>query len=468
MRGYFIIFIIFVNKLKHSQLMINLKIDISKTLDFIDKSEIEALENDLQKKQNELLHKTGAGNDFLGWVDLPSSINPELINRINADAKMLREKSEVLVVIGIGGSYLGARAVIDALANPFVSLLPGKNLQVIYAGNSLSADYHSQLLELLNHKDYSILVISKSGTTTEPAIAFRLLKNHIEKKYGKAEACSRIIAVTDKSRGALKTLADKEGYSSYVIPDDVGGRYSVLTPVGLIPIAAAGFNIQQLVNGAAKMEQYLKTHHTLLENPAFMYAAVRNLLYYKGKETEILVNFEPCLFYITEWWKQLYGESEGKEGKGIFPAGVNFTTDLHSMGQYIQDGKRFLFETVISVEKSRQMLEIPMDSENADGLNFLAGKDMHEVNATAEAGTSIAHIDGEVPNIRISLAEINEENLGELIYFFEFACGLSGYLLGVNPFDQPGVEDYKNNMFALLRKPGYEKQSEEIYKRISE
>ncbi len=447
--------------------MVNLKIDITKTLDFIDKSEIDALENDLQKKQKELLEKTGAGNNFLGWVDLPSQINQELLNRINADAKMLREKSEVLVVIGIGGSYLGARAVIDALSNPFNALMPDKKLNIVYAGNSLSADYHWQLMELLDAKDYSIVVISKSGTTTEPAVAFRLLKNHIEKKYGKAEAKSRIIAITDQSRGALKTLADKEGYASYIIPDDVGGRYSVLTPVGLIPIAAAGFNINKIIEGAANMENHLKSETAFWNNQAFIYAAIRNLLYFKGKDTEILVNYEPSLQYFTEWWKQLYGESEGKEEKGIFPAGVSFTTDLHSMGQYIQEGKRFLFETVLSVSKSHHKLEIPFNAENADGLNFISGKDLHEVNATAEIGTCLAHVDGEVPNIRIEIPQIDEESLGELIYFFEFACGLSGYLLEVNPFDQPGVEAYKNNMFALLRKPGFEKQSEEIYKQIN-
>lgn len=446
--------------------MINLSFDFSKTLDFITVSDVDAQGDALKEHFRALVNKSGSGNDFLGWVNLPSEISIDDLSGMIECANELRKKSEIVVVIGIGGSYLGARAVIDSLSDPFGSLRSKKPLQIVYAGNNLSASYHANLMTLLDEKEYSVMVISKSGTTTEPAVAFRLIKNHIEKKYGKKEAASRIIAITDKTKGALKTLADKEGYKTYVIPDDVGGRFSVLTPVGLLPVAAAGFDIKKMVGGAKKMQYYLLENSELKNNPAMQYAAVRNLLLQKGKQVEIFVNFQPALYFFTEWWKQLYGESEGKNKKGLFTAGVNFTTDLHSLGQYIQDGQRMIFETVLAVGSSPQKLEIPFDPEDKDGLNFISGKNLDEVNAKAETGTLLAHVDGGVPNIRIAIPEINEENLGELIYFFEFACGLSGYMLGVNPFDQPGVEAYKNNMFALLRKPGYEKQSEEIYKRI--
>ena len=447
--------------------MKNIQLDISNVFEFISKEEIYSLQNKISKHHSELLEKTGKGNDFLGWVDLPSSINSELISKIEADAKRIREISEVFVVIGIGGSYLGARAVIDALSNSFgVFNAQHKNPFVIYAGNNISEDYHAELLDLLDKKDYSVAVISKSGTTTEPAIAFRLIKNHIEKKYGKEKAKERIIAITDKARGALKKLATNEGYTTYDIPDDVGGRYSVLTPVGLLPIAVAGVDVKKLVAAAVAAEKEICKTSELDKNPAALYAATRNALYKKGKQVEILANYQPYLQYFTEWWKQLYGESEGKENKGVFPAGVNFTTDLHSMGQYVQEGLRNIFETVISVERSKRKLQIPFDDENLDGLNFLAGKGIQEVNEKAEHGTTLAHVDGKVPNIKISIPQLNEESIGELIYFFEFACGLSGYLLDVNPFDQPGVEAYKNNMFALLDKPGFEEQSKNIKKRI--
>jgi glucose-6-phosphate isomerase len=447
--------------------MKNIKIDISKTLDFTKKEEIYSLQPEINKHHRALIEKTGKGNDFLGWVDLPSSISEELLNKIEADAKRISKIAEIFVVIGIGGSYLGARAVIDALSNPFAGLLKeGKHPIIIYAGNNISEDYHAELMELLNKKEYAVAVISKSGTTTEPAIAFRLIKNHCEKKYGKNGAKERIIAITDGAKGALKKLAVSEGYTTYKIPDDVGGRFSVLTPVGLLPIAIAGVDIKKLVAGAITAEKDIYASGDLDKNPAALYAATRSVLYGRGKQIEILANFQPCLQYFTEWWKQLYGESEGKENKGIFPAGVNYTTDLHSMGQYIQEGVRNIFETVISVAQPKKKLLIPSDKENLDGLNFLAGKGIQEVNKMVELGTMLAHVDGNVPNIRISIPQLNEESIGELIYFFEFACGLSGYLLGLNPFDQPGVEAYKNNMFALLDKPGFEEQSKIIKKRI--
>ncbi len=447
--------------------MKNISIDISKTLGFIAHDEIYSLQPEINKHHRALLEKTGKGNDFLGWVDLPSSISEELLNKIEADAKRINEIAEIFVVIGIGGSYLGARTVIDALSNQFAGLQNDrKHPYIIYAGNNISEDYHAELLELLDKKDYAVAVISKSGTTTEPAIAFRLIKNHLEKKYGKVYAKERIIAITDKAKGALKKLAVKEGYTTYNIPDDVGGRYSVLTPVGLVPIAVAGIDIKKIVAAAVAAEKDICASGDLDKNPAALYAATRSALYGKGKQIEILANFQPYLQYFTEWWKQLYGESEGKENKGIFPAGVNFTTDLHSMGQYIQEGLRNIFETVISVGQPKKKLLIPSDKENLDGLNFLAGKGIQEVNKMAELGTMLAHVDGNVPNIRISIPQLNEESIGELIYFFEFACGLSGYLLGVNPFDQPGVEAYKNNMFALLDKPGFEEQSKIIKARL--
>ena len=447
--------------------MINLKIDYSKTLNFISKKEIDSLQNEIDKCYFELINKTGKGNDFLGWVNLPEEIDKAFLDEIKKDAEFISNSAEVFVVIGIGGSYLGSRAIIEALNHSFSMLLPlAKKPVILYAGQNLSEDYIYELIEVIDKKDYALTVISKSGTTTEPAVAFRILKEHIEKKYGNDGAQKRIIAITDKSKGALKKLSDEKGYKTYIVPDDVGGRYSVLTPVGLLPIAVAGFDIYKLVEGALSMKKHLMQSNDINSNPAALYAAIRNLLYKKGKTTEILVNYLPNLLYITEWWKQLYGESEGKENKGIFPAGVSFTTDLHSMGQYIQQGKRNIFETILSVEKSKYNLKVPEDKDNLDGLNFIKGKRISEVNAMAEIGTTLAHVDGGVPNIKISIPEINEFNLGELIYFFEFACGLSGYLLGVNPFDQPGVEDYKNNMFALLGKPGYENETKTILKRL--
>jgi len=413
-----------------------------------------------------LKEKTGKGNDFLGWVDLPTQLDEAFLSSIQEIAYQLASKSKYVIVTGIGGSYLGARAVIDALYHQFVSLIPGDHPLVLYAGQNIGEDYLTELLQVLDHKDYSIVVISKSGTTTEPAIAFRILKNHLEEKYGKEEATSRIVAITDKEKGALKELADKEGYSTFIVPDDVGGRYSVLTPVGLLPVAAAGFNIKEIVRGAKDMREWVLNNTEMDENPVMLYAAARNALYQKGKTIEIMVSYLPNLYYLTEWWKQLYGESEGKENKGIFPAGAGFTTDLHSMGQYIQDGLRNIFETVISVEKTKYKLLIPEDAINADKLNYLAGRKLDQVNKMAELGTLIAHVDGGVPNIRISVPEINEYYMGQLIYFFEMACAVSGYILGVNPFDQPGVEAYKKNMFALLGKPGFEQETEAIRKRI--
>lgn len=435
--------------------MINIKLAVDAVKPFVSSEQINAFKDKLQDAHHALLEKTAAGNEFLGWVDLPSSIEESFLDDILSQAKTISQKAEVYVVIGIGGSYLGARAVIEALQNHFSLMRPGKHPQIIYAGHNISEDYLADLMQILDEKEYAVSVISKSGTTTEPALAFRLIKKHLENKYGKAEAANRIIAITDKKRGALKTLANKEGYKTYVVPDDVGGRYSVLTPVGLLPIAVAGYDIKKLVAGAKEMEAYLKSNTTLENNIAMLYAATRNALYQEEKTTEILVNYEPRLYFLSEWWKQLYGESEGKEGKGIFPAAVSNTTDLHSMGQYIQEGVRSLFETVLSIENSHQKLAIPTDEENLDGLNYLCNKSITEVNQGAEEATRQAHVDGEVPNLRISIPKINEENLGQLLYFYEFACGLSGYTLGVNPFDQPGVEAYKKNMFAILGKPGY-------------
>ncbi len=433
--------------------MKTLSIDQQYVEKFVQQSQLDALQPALQKAQQDLINKTGKGNDFLGWVTLPNEIDETFLADVEATAKRLCEKAKVFVVIGIGGSYLGARAVIEALQNQFAALdTQRKDPFVIYAGHQLSEDYMHELLAILDKTDYALTVISKSGTTTEPAVAFRILKNHLEKKYGKEEAKSRIVAITDKERGALKTLATKEGYKTYIVPDDVGGRYSVLTPVGLLPIAVAGFDIRALVKGAQEMKVLVTTKNTLPENPAMHYAALRNVLYQSGKKVEIMVNYDPRLYYLTEWWKQLYGESEGKENKGIFPAGVNNTSDLHSMGQYIQEGERMLFETVLSIENNRETIEIPNDLENLDGMNFVAGKRLGYVNAMAQLGTIMAHIDGGVPNIKISIPEISAYTIGQLIYFYEFACGLSGYVLDVNPFDQPGVEGYKRNMFHLLGK----------------
>ena len=417
---------------------------------------------------NKMLHTgEGAGNDFLGWVNLPSSIDAKELAAIKAQADKLRAKAEVVICIGIGGSYLGAKAVLDALSNSFEHLRKQHdNPTVIFAGQNISEDYTYEMLEVL--KDYSIatIVISKSGTTTEPAIAFRIIKEEIERRYGKDEAKERIVAITDKARGALKTLADNEGYPSYVIPDNVGGRFSVLTPVGLLPLAVGGVDIEALVAGAVEMEKATAAEVAVEENLAAQYAIVRNVLYSEGRKIEILGSYEPKLQYINEWWKQLYGESEGKDGKGIFPASVTLTADLHSMGQYIQEGERTLFETIISVENPAHKVVIEADKDNLDGLNFLAGKRISEVNRMAELGVQLAHVDGNVPNIRIALPAIEARTIGALLYFFEKACGISGYMLGVNPFNQPGVEAYKKNMFALLDKPGYEEESKAIKARL--
>lgn len=445
--------------------MIQVNIDISRAKGFISPEALSGTIEEVRRNHEKVMQGSGKGSDFLGWLTLPSEMTSEMTKRITGDASELKKISKVIVVIGIGGSYLGARAVIDALSHPFHQLLDHHDFpEIIYAGENLSEDYHHGLIELLDKVDYSVIVISKSGTTTEPAVAFRLLKAHLEKKYGEDKAPSRIRVVTDAARGALKKMADEKHYQSYVIPDDVGGRYSVLTPVGLLPVAAAGFDIGRLIKGALEMETACKSLSPE-ENPAITYAAVRNALYRAGKSTEIMVNYEPGLFYFTEWWKQLYGESEGKDQKGIFPAGVGFTTDLHSMGQYIQEGSRIMFETTLSVESPKTELRVPFAEGDADGLNFLAGKRLSAINKMAEKGTMLAHVDGGVPNIRLIVPGISEEILGQLIYFFEFACALSGYTLGVNPFDQPGVEAYKKNMFALLGKPGFKKEAEELRKK---
>jgi glucose-6-phosphate isomerase len=447
--------------------MKNISLNFDKTLDFVSKEAIEAYAGELQKHNEALHNKTGKGNDFVGWVNLPSSISESEQADYETTAKALQDKKiEVFVVIGIGGSYLGAKAVVDALTDSFAQLKGSDKPLILFAGQNIGEDYLYELRELLKTKEYAMAVISKSGTTTEPALAFRLLKQDIEDKYGKEEAVARIIAVTDGQRGALKSLATSEGYKTYMIPDDVGGRYSVLTPVGLLAIAVAGFDIRALVKGAVDMENASGVEAAFADNLPAQYAAVRNELYKSGKMVEILVNYNPKLHYFAEWWKQLYGESEGKEGKGIFPASVDFTSDLHSMGQYIQEGERKLFETVISIATPDREVRIPTDADNLDGLNFLAGKRVDEVNKMAELGTMIAHVDGGVPNMLIELPKLNEYYLGQLIYFFEKACGLSGYTLGVNPFDQPGVEAYKKNMFALLEKPGFEEATKAIKARL--
>ena len=449
--------------------MNKLSIDISKIYGFVSERKILSYENAIKKHQKELHGKTGAGSDFLGWVNLPSSISQVRIRDIEDTAASLRKKVKILVVIGIGGSYLGSKAVVDALSHNFTLLKKDSNDPiVIFAGQNLGEDYLSELLEVLNNNTFGIAVISKSGTTTEPAIAFRILKAHLEKKVGKENSKELIVAITDEKKGALRKLAEIEGYKTFIIPDDTGGRYSVLTPVGLLPIAFAGFNISNLINGAVSMEEITGMQTTFLKNPAAIYAAARNALYESGKKIEILANYNNKLVYFSEWWKQLYGESEGKEGKGIFPASVNFTADLHSMGQYIQEGERHIFETVISVKDTERRLTIPFEPDDLDQLNFLTGKRINEVNKMAEIGTMLAHIDGGVPNIKIELADISEESIGELIYFFEKACGISGYILGVNPFDQPGVEAYKKNMFALLEKPGFEEETKKIKARVEE
>jgi len=433
--------------------MENIKLSIDKAFDFVSKEAVENYQSQVEKVNEMLENGTGKGNDFLGWLHLPSSIDDAHLTDIEHTAKMLKDSCEIVVVVGIGGSYLGAKAVIDALSNSFDWLqTERKNPVIVYAGQNIGEDYLYELQELLKNKKFGIISISKSGTTTEPALAFRLLKAQLEAQRGKDEAKNLIVCVTDKSRGALRTLATQEGYKTFVIEDNVGGRFSVFSPVGLLPVAVAGFDIRQFINGAVAMEKLCGLETSFAENPAYQYAAVRNELYRNGKKIEILANFHPKLHFVSEWWKQLYGESEGKDGKGIFPASVNFTTDLHSMGQWIQDGERTIFETVISVKEPNYKKIVPSDDADLDGLNYLAGKRVDEVNKMAELGTMMAHLDGGVPNLNIELPQLNEYYLGQLLYFFERACGISGYVLGVNPFDQPGVEAYKKNMFALLGK----------------
>ena len=445
--------------------MKNITLDTSKAVQFLPAGTVESYESKVKAAQEALENGTCEGSDFLGWLHLPTEISDEFLAEVQAVADTLRSKCEVVVVAGIGGSYLGARAVIEALGNSFAWLVNDdrKNPNILFAGNNIGEDYLAELTDYLKNKKFGVINISKSGTTTETALTFRLLKKQCEAQRGKDEAKDVIVAVTDARKGAARTCADKEGYKSFIIPDNVGGRFSVLTPVGLLPIAVAGFDIKALVKGAQDMEKATGTDVPFAENPAAQYAAVRQGLYTRaGKKIEIVANFQPKLHFIAEWWKQLYGESEGKDKKGIFPAACDFTTDLHSMGQWIQDGERSIFETVISVETPERKLDFPADEENLDGLNFLAGKRVDEVNKMAELGTRLAHVDGGVPNIRISMPQLNEYYLGQLIYFFERACGVSGLLEEVNPFNQPGVEAYKKNMFALLNKPGYEAESKAI------
>lgn len=449
--------------------MKRISLDITKATQFLKPGTVEAYEGKVKSVQEALENGTCPGNDFLGWLHLPSSITPAFLDEVQACANTLREKCEVVVVAGIGGSYLGARAVIEALGNSFAWLVNDKkNPTILFAGNNIGEDYLAELTDYLKDKKFGVINISKSGTTTETALTFRLLKKQCEAQRGKEEAKDVIVAITDAKKGAARTCADKEGYKSFVIPDNVGGRFSVLTPVGLLPIACAGFDIKALVQGAADMEKATGKDVALQENIAAQYAVVRNALYREtGKKIEIIVNFQPKLHFIGEWWKQLYGESEGKDHQGIYPAACDFTTDLHSMGQWIQEGERSIFETVISVEQPNKKMLFPKDEENLDGLNFLAGKRVDEVNKMAELGTRLAHVDGGVPNIHVSLPELNEYYIGQLLYFFEIACGISGNLLGVNPFNQPGVEAYKKNMFALLNKPGYEAESKAIQERLA-
>ena len=449
--------------------MKSISLNITKAASFLAEGAVKAYEPKVKAAQEALENGTCEGNDFLGWLHLPSSITPEFLNEIQAVANTLREKCEVVVVAGIGGSYLGARAVIEGLGNSFAWLVNDKkNPNILFAGNNIGEDYLFELTSFLKDKKFGVINISKSGTTTETALAFRLLKKQCEDQRGKDEAKDVIVAVTDAKKGAARTCADKEGYKSFIIPDNVGGRFSVLTPVGLLPIAVAGFDVKQLVAGAADMEKACGKDVAFEENPAAIYAATRQALYTQaGKKIEIVCNFQPKLHYFAEWWKQLYGESEGKDQKGIFPAACDFTTDLHSMGQWIQEGERSIFETVISVETPNEKLLFPHDDENLDGLNFLEGKRVDEVNKMAELGTRLAHVDGGVPNILVNVPELNAYYLGQLIYFFEKACGISGLLEEVNPFNQPGVEAYKKNMFALLNKPGYEAESKAIQERLA-
>ena len=442
--------------------------DYSKAAPFIAEHEVENMKKPAADAKEVLVGRTGAGNDFLGWIDLPVNYDKEEFSRIKKAAERIQSDSEVLLVIGIGGSYLGARAAIEFLRHSFYNIVDKsvrKTPEIYFCGNSISSTYLKDLMDVIGDRDFSINIISKSGTTTEPAIAFRIFKEMCEKKYGKEGAAKRIYATTDKARGALKKLATEEGYETFVVPDDVGGRFSVLTAVGLLPIAVYGADIDKLMEGAASGRE-AALNNAFEENDALQYAAVRNILLRKGKEVEILANYEPAVHYISEWWKQLYGESEGKDQRGIFPASVDLTTDLHSMGQFIQDGARIMFETVLDVEKSRETLTIGEEPVDLDGLNYLAGQTVDFVNKSAMNGTILAHTDGQVPNLMVKIPEVNEFYLGQLFYFFEFACGVSGYLLGVNPFNQPGVESYKKNMFALLGKPGYEEQREALLKRL--
>ncbi|RGT41554.1 glucose-6-phosphate isomerase [Dorea formicigenerans] len=442
--------------------------DYSKADAFISAHEMESMKKITEAAKAELLGREGAGNDFLGWIDLPVDYDKEEFERIKKAAAKIQSDSEVLVVIGIGGSYLGARAAIEFLGHSFYNVVSKeirKAPEIYFAGNSISSTYLKHLIEVIGDRDFSVNIISKSGTTTEPAIAFRIFKEMLEKKYGKAEAAKRIYATTDKARGALKGLADEEGYEEFVVPDDVGGRFSVLTAVGLLPIAVSGADIDKLMEGAAEGRKFA-LENPFEENDAMLYAATRNILLRKGKAVEIMANYEPSLHYVSEWWKQLFGESEGKDKKGIFPASVDLTTDLHSMGQFIQDGSRIMFETVMEVEEPTEQITIGEEPVDLDGLNYLAGKTMDFVNKSAMNGTILAHTDGQVPNLKVIIPAQDEKSLGQLFYMYEFACGVSGYILGVNPFNQPGVESYKKNMFALLGKPGYEKEREELLKRL--
>ncbi len=444
------------------------KFDYSLACNIISEDEVQSMEKITNDAKEVLLSREGAGNDFLGWIDLPVAYDVDEFKRIKKAAEKIQSDSEVLLVIGIGGSYLGARAAIEFLRHSFYNIISKdmrKTPEIYFCGNNLSGTYLSQLIDVIGDRDFSVNVISKSGTTTEPAVAFRIFKNMLEKKYGKEEAAKRIYATTDKARGALKGLATEEGYETFVVPDDVGGRFSVLTAVGLLPIAASGADISKLMEGAASMREVC-LNKNFKDNDSLKYAAIRNILLRKGKSIEILCNYEPILHYVAEWWKQLYGESEGKDQKGIFPASVDLTTDLHSMGQFIQDGSRIMFETVMELEKPSFDITLEEEPVDLDGLNYLAGKTLDFINKNAMKGTQLAHTDGNVPNLTVKIPEQNEFYLGQLFYFFEFACGVSGYILGVNPFNQPGVESYKKNMFALLGKPGFEAQREELLKRL--
>ncbi|EIJ78618.1 glucose-6-phosphate isomerase [Bacillus methanolicus PB1] len=448
--------------------MTHVRFDFSKAIEFFREHELTYLRDMVKAAHHSLHEKTGTGSDFLGWIDLPFDYDKEEFIRIQKAAEKIKNDSDVLLVIGIGGSYLGARAAIEMLQHSFYNVLPKEKRstpQILFVGNNISSTYMKDMMDLLEGKDFSINVISKSGTTTEPAIAFRIFRNLLQEKYGVEVARKRIYATTDKAKGALKTLANKEGYESFVIPDDIGGRYSVLTAVGLLPIAVSGADIEAMMKGAARAREAFGKSE-LEENPAYQYAAIRNILYNKGKTIEMLITYEPGLQYFAEWWKQLFGESEGKDLKGIFPASANFSTDLHSLGQYIQEGRRDLFETIIKVEKPRHELTIEEEANDLDGLNYLAGKTVDFVNNKAFEGTLLAHTDGGVPNLVVSIPQLDEYTFGYLVYFFEKACAMSGYLLGVNPFDQPGVEAYKANMFALLGKPGFEEKKEELEKRL--